>query len=179
MTRGSIARRYAKALLGLAEEQKKVEKLGAELQAFADVLAGSPQLFETLRNPAYPPDQRKAVLTQVVDKMGLDPLMKNFILLVNDRKRIEHLPGMAFSYSELADELAGRLRAQVTTATDLKKEQQQVIREALSAKVGKTVMVTHRKDPDIIGGVIAQVGNLKFDYSLRNQLRRVRQELVG
>ena len=179
MTRGSIARRYAKAILALAEEANKVEQFGDELQVFAGVLAHNPQLFEALRNPAYPPEQRKAVLTSVIERMGLDPLIRNFILLVSDRRRIEHLPGMATSYGELADSLSGRVRALVTTADDLKPDQQQVIRDTLSDKIGKKVLLTMERNPEIIGGVIARVGNLMFDYSLRSQLRKVRQELVG
>ena len=179
MTRGSIARRYARALLALAVEEKKIEEMGEQLRSFASVLTGNPQLFNTLLNPAYPHSQRKAVLLKVIEKMNLETLMKNFILLVNDRRRIESMPEMAIAFGEMADELAGRLRAVVTTATDLKAEQQQVIRDTLSQRMGKSVLVTHRKDPGIIGGVVAQVGNLKFDYSLRNQLRKVRQDLVG
>lgn len=179
MTQGSIARRYARALLELAKEAGKVEELGEQLRGFASVLADNPQLFNTLLNPAYPPGQRKAVLVRVIEKMNLDTLMRNFILLVNDRRRIEHVPNIAISYWELADDLAGRIRAVVTTATALKADQERVIRDTLSARIGKTVILTHEKDPGIIGGVIAQVGNLMFDYSLRSQLRRVRKELVG
>lgn len=179
MIRGSIARRYARALLELAKEAGKVEELGEQLRSFADVLTGSPQLFNALLSPAHPPNQRKAVLVKVIEKMKFDPLMRNFILLINDRRRVEHLPGIAVSYRELADDLAGRLRAVVTTATELKAGQQQVIKDTLSARMGKMVLVTHLADPGIIGGVVAQVGNLKFDYSLRSQLRKVRQGLVG
>ena len=179
MIRGSITRRYAKALLELAIQENKVDRFGEHLKSFADLLAGNDQLFNSLKNPAHAPEERKAVLVKILDMMDLEPMVINFVLLVNDRRRIEHLPGMAFSYGELADKLAGRLRARVTTAADLKPEQQNRIKSSLTERMGKDVVVTLERNPDIIGGVVAQVGNLKFDYSLRNQLRRIRRELVG
>lgn len=179
MIRGSISRRYARALLELAIQENKVEEFGEQLQQFADTLVKNEQLFNTLNNPAHAPEERKAVLVKIVEMMTLDRLVRNFVLLVNDRRRIEHLPNMAISYRELADNLAGRLRALITTATGLKADQQDKIKDTLTRKMGKNVVVKLEQNPGIIGGVVAQVGNLKFDYSLRNQLRRMRQELVG
>lgn len=179
MTKGSIARRYAKALLALAREVDKIEQLGEQLASFTKVLEDSPELFDSIRNPAYPFEEKKAVILDILQKMSLDKLVQNFVLLVNDRRRIEHLPDMAMAYQELADELAERVRAVITTATELPKNQEDTIRAALSDKIGKTVMLSVKKDPDIIAGIIAQVGNLKLDYSLRNQLARVRSELAS
>lgn len=179
MRRGSIPRRYAKALLELGIENKKVKEYGEQLQQFADVLTTTPQLFNVLRNPAYPPEKRKAVLTNVLDTMALDTIVKNFILLVHDRRRIEHLPDMATTYMDLSDKMEGKVRATVVSAIDLTAEQQKKISDTLAKKTGKDVLLTLQKDPSIIGGVIAIVSNLRFDYSLKGQLKKIERELVG
>lgn len=179
MRRGSIPRRYAKALLELGIENNKVKEYGEQLQQFADVLTKIEGLFNTLRNPAYPPENRKAVLVKVLDAMALDTIVRNFILLVHDRRRIEHLPDMAVAYTELSDKMAGRLRATVVSAADLSEEHQRKISDTLSKKTGKSILLTLQKDPSLIGGVVAIVGNMKFDYSLKGQLKRIERELVG
>lgn len=177
MTRGSIARRYAKALLGIAQELGKVEEFGEQLKSFARVLTENGELFETLRNPAYPTDERKSVVVKVIEAMKLDQMVRNFILLVTDRRRIEYIPAMASSYRDISDNMAGRIRATITTATDLKEDKASRIAATLSKKLGKQIILTGKKDPQLIAGVVAEVGNLRFDTSLRNALKNMECDL--
>jgi len=177
--KGSIARRYAKALIQLAQEEDKIGLFGEELGSMARLLEEVPELFNSLRNPAVPKEKRREIMEAVLDQAQPHPYMRNFMLLVLDRRRIEHLPGMASSYLDYADELEGKVRARVTSAMPLDSEKVENIKATLQDRIGKTVVLETGANPGLIAGLVAQVGNYLFDYSLYNQLQKVRKELIA
>ncbi len=178
MIKGSLSKRYAKALIELAAEENIVDRIGEELDALANLLEESPDVFQALRDPAVAREKRRKIIETIIEHSRPHPLIRKFLLLVFDRRRIEYLPGMAMSYRDLADERAGKIRAKITSAMDLDESQTENLKGALQEQSGKTVVLETDKDSELIAGLVAQVGNLRLDYSLRNQLRRVHKELV-
>ena len=171
MASGSIARRYARALAGLGQDSGKVEALGKDLADFASVLdTGEGQLRTALTNPGLTTIERKAVLDQVLTRMSLDKDTANFLRLLVDKNRFEVFDGIQRSYNEMADELAGRARATVTTATKLTAAMQKTVQSALEDSTGKTVEIDFTVDSGLIGGMVAQVGDISYDASVRTRL---------
>ena len=179
MTKGSIPRRYAKALILLAQEENLVDRMGEEIEAFARLLQEAPEFFESLRNPSVPKDKRKQILEAVLSQAQPHPLMRKFLLLVLERRRFEFLPDIAAAYRGLADELEGKVRAKVISARKLDQVQIENIKRALQEKMKKTVVLETQDDPSLIAGMVAQVGNDVFDFSLRNQLQRIQKSLMS
>jgi len=175
---GSLARRYARAIIQLAQEEGKVDLFGEELGAMARLFDEAPELFDSLRNPAVPKEKRKEIMKVILDHAKPHPLVRNFMLLVLDRRRIEFLPDMATAYIDLADELAGKVRAKVTSAMPLDSGKVESIKNTLQERIGKTVILETADNSDLIAGLVAQVGNYLFDFSLRSQLQKVRKELM-
>jgi F-type H+-transporting ATPase subunit delta len=179
LTKGSIPRRYAKALILLAQEENLVSRLGEELEAIAHLMEELPELFNSLRNPSVPKDKRRQILEAVLDKSQPHPLIRKFLLLILERRRFEFLPDIALAYRALADEMEGKVRAKVTSARRLDPAQIESIKNTLQEKTKKTVVLEMADDPSLIAGLVAQVGNFLFDFSLRSQLQRVQKELMG
>jgi F-type H+-transporting ATPase subunit delta len=173
------ARRYAKALFQLAEEAGRVIEVRGELEALASVLADHRELSGVLLRPLHPVAQRRAVLAAVADRLGASPLFKSFLSFLIDRRRLLQLDVIGAEYGRLADERAGLTRATVRAATELTDEQLERLRRALSARVGREVVVAVEVDPDLLGGLVAQVGDVVYDGSLRTQLRQLRESLAG
>jgi F-type H+-transporting ATPase subunit delta len=171
MANGSIARRYARALVALGQEASKVEGLGSDLTTFSGVLdLGEGQLRAALTNPGLTIVERKAVLEQVLAKMSLDTDTVNFLRLLVDKNRFDIFDGIQRSYSEMADDIAGRARATVTTATKLTAAMQKTVQKALEESTGKTVEIDFTVDSGLIGGMVAQVGDISYDASVRTRL---------
>jgi F-type H+-transporting ATPase subunit delta len=103
--------------------------------------------------------------------------MKNFIQLLMTKGRIRYLEDIGTIYSQLTDELSNIKRAVVTTAIKLSDDIIQRIQAALKAAVQKEVIITVNQDPSILGGIVAQVGDLTLDGSLRTQLKSLRESL--
>lgn len=177
MIKGSIAKRYAKALIELAQEENQVDQFGEELSAIAKVMEEVPELFNSLRNPAVPREKRRMIMEAVIDKAAPHKFMKNFLLLLLEKRRIEALPQIAAAYSEIADEIEGKIKARVVSARGLDPAQISGIRTALQEKIGKTVILDTGMDRELIGGLVAQVGNYLFDFSIKSQLHKVQKEL--
>ena len=177
MIMGSIARRYAKALFGLAVDAGRVEAWATSLQALQQVIDGSPDLQDVLSNPVYSKEQRRAIVEKLAGALGLDPAPRDLLFLLGDRNRLAYLPAVVDTFRELADRHLGRLRAKVTSAVPLDDGAVKAIADELSRKHGAQILLDRAVDPAILGGVIAQVGSLVYDGSVRTQLEDLRRQL--
>jgi F-type H+-transporting ATPase subunit delta len=177
MIMGSIARRYAKALFSLAVEKGCVEAWNESLHALAKAVEASPELTDVLQNPAYTREQRRAVVKQLGEALRLAEEPANLLYLLGDRNRLGALRDVVAAYGELADQELGRVRARVTSAVPLDDAAAAAIADKLSASTKKKVIVERVVDPAILGGVVAQVGSLVYDGSLRSQLEDLRKSL--
>jgi F-type H+-transporting ATPase subunit delta len=177
MIMGSIARRYAKALFSLAVEQKSVEAWNDRLLELGKAVDEASDLRDVLSNPAYSRDQRRAVVAALGERMKLDEPLKSFLFLLGDRNRFAYLKAVVASYSELADQQLGRVRATVTSAVPLDDAQVAALAQRLAGATRAQVIVERAVDPAILGGVVAQVGSLVYDGSLRAQLEDLRKTL--
>jgi F-type H+-transporting ATPase subunit delta len=179
MTDGSLARRYAKALLELGQEAGKPDVFGSQLESFVALcLANDGQLHSAMCNPGFTPAERRAVLDALLPRLALEPMMVNFLRLVLEKDRFEALPGISREYRALADALANRVRASITTASPASPALQGEIARTLSLATGKTVVVDAQVDPTLLGGMVARVGGRVFDASLRTRLESLQVTLA-
>ena len=174
MISGSIGRRYAKALFSLAVDQNRVEPWSDSLAALKAAVEGSPELTDVLQNPAYTKDQRRAVAAKLAEALKLDAEPANLLHLLADRNRLDHVDAVAVHFGELADAKLGRIRARVTTATAIDAAALKAIADRLGAATKATVLVEHAVEPSIVGGVVAQIGSVVYDGSLRTQLEQLK-----
>jgi F-type H+-transporting ATPase subunit delta len=177
MIEGSIARRYAKALFGLAVESKRVEPWAQSLEALREAVLGSPDLRDVLSNPVYSKEQRRAIVEKLAAALKLDAEPASLLFLLGDRNRLGYLAAVVDTFSDLADAHLGRLRAKVTSAVKLDDQAAQAIADELSRKHGARILLDRAIDPAILGGVVAQVGSLVYDGSVRTQLEDLRKQL--
>ena len=173
MITNAIARRYAKALVQLANEEGGVEKFHAELTAFDALLVDNRNLWAILVSPAYRIEAKREMMRELIAKMELSATVKNFLLLVLEKNRLNYLPQIVVSYGMLADELSGVVRPTLTSAMPLDAGQVEEIKETLAKYTGKRVILKVEVDPALIGGVVTRIGDMAFDGSLKTQLTRI------
>jgi F-type H+-transporting ATPase subunit delta len=178
MRSSAAARRYARALFALAREDGAIDAARAELARFSAQLEATPELRAALFRPLHPVAERRAVLRRVAQNAGLSRNVQNFMLYLIDQRRIVDFDAIVAEYERLADDAAGRLAAEVVSASPLRDEQRERLRRALATRVGREVELEVKVDPALIGGAIARVGGLVFDGSLRTQLSQLRDNLT-
>ena len=176
---GAVARRYARALFDIGVDSGKFEALGQEIGDLATLWAASPELRQALENPVFRPSEKRAVLEQILPRVAPTPEVRRLALLLLERRRILLLPAIAQAYRDFADAHTGRVRARVISAEPLAPPALERVRQSLEARTGKKVIVETAVDPALIGGVVAQVGDLVLDGSVRTQLSDLRQKLLN
>ena len=172
------ARRYAKALYDLAREAGAAEAIGQEMEQVAAICVDDPAARGVLTRPWIKPADRRAVAVAIAQKVGARKLVQDFVGLVAERGRADHLPETVAAYQTLVDAELGRTRAQVRTAVALTDGEKQRLSGKLEHALGKRIILEEQVDATLLGGFIAQVGSLIFDGSLDGQLARMRQRLA-
>lgn len=172
-----LAKRYSRALFNLALEQKAIEQYGAELDGFNQVLRDLPDLGNALRNPLYPEGVKKTIFLKVAAQLEFSPIVKGFLSLLVEKKRIQHLPEIADYYHRLIDEHSNISRAKVKAAVKLEDAEIGEIAAALEKKIGKKIIVEFEQDPSLLGGVFAQIGDFVLDGSVKRQLISFKESL--
>ena len=176
--REGTARRYAKALFDLARGSGAAEAVGQELGQVAAVYAADARAHETLTRPWIKPEDRRGVAAAIAQRVGGRKLVQDFLGLVAERGRADHLPEIIAAYQGLVDADLGRARAQVRAAVALTDGEKQQLAAKLERALGKRIILEERMDATLLGGFIAQLGSLILDGSLDGQLGRMRQRLA-
>ncbi|MDJ0733774.1 MAG: ATP synthase F1 subunit delta [Nostocaceae cyanobacterium] len=169
----SVAQPYAQALMSVAQANNLTEELGTDVRSLLGLLSENDELSTFLGNPFITVEDKKAVINRVLGD-GANAYLRNFLMLLVDRRRIILLADICQEYLALLRQLTQTALAEVTSAVPLTEEQQQTVKEKVKAMTGAVNVELETKiDSDIIGGVIIKVGSQVIDASLRGQLRRL------
>jgi F-type H+-transporting ATPase subunit delta len=115
----------------------------------------------------------------IVASMGVDKVMGNFLNLLVEKKRADVLPDVADEYQIMVDEEKNVSHGTVVSAVELSKELQAKVQATLEKITGKKVDLTASVDPSIIGGIIAKVGDLELNGSIKTQLASLKDSIKG
>jgi F-type H+-transporting ATPase subunit delta len=179
MSIGSLARRYARALLELASEHKELERVGRDLNELSAMWEASPELRELFSNPQFGLAARKGVLTELLTRAAVSPLVRNAALYLTDHNRVAALPEIARAFTELAEQAQGTLRAEFTSAAPLSDAYCAQLQKTLEAATGKKVHVERKVDAGLIAGVVTRLGDRVFDGSVRTRLTELKEALTS
>jgi F-type H+-transporting ATPase subunit delta len=174
---GEISRRYARAIFGLAEGAAAHAKLLEQVRALANEITGSEELSRVLLTPIHPRGERKALVRELAQRLGLSVEIMAAAEILVDENRLQLLPSLAIALAELVDQEAGRINARVISARPLDADAQEKIRTALARRVNADVAIEWSVDPELIGGVVARIGDLLLDGSIRTQLEQLEETL--
>ena len=177
MSVGRIAGRYAKSLIQLAEEEKKVDRVLEDVEAFRGLIKGSKDFKNFIKSPIIQTSKKKAIIGDLF-KGKFDDLTIKFLEILTQKQREAFLP-------EIADEFVLQYRtkmkistAVVTVANELTAENKKLIKAKLekSGVAFENVELEVKKDPSIIGGFVLEIGNYIYDASVAHQLDQLRKQ---
>jgi len=175
-----IAKRYARAIFTLGQENGTVDSYAETLCTIADLFDDPAlEVAETLVNPLYPLEARHKVMTAIAEAAGADALTTAFLNLLVERKRIDVLREVADQIRELLDLEKNISHGRVTSAMELDEALLAKIQAKLEEITGHKVILETQVDPSIIGGMIARVGDLVLDGSIRTQLNGLKESIKG
>ncbi len=178
MRGAAVAKRYAEALLALAQERGLVEQLDAESKTLGGLFADR-QLRAFFTAPQIAADKKKAVLEKAL-RGTVDPMMLNIARLLVDKGRIAYLPQIMREFDRLTDELRGVEEVTIISAKPLSSEQQTQVVDGLKRfSAYGTLRVKTEVNPTLIGGVMVKLGSRVLDGTVASKLAEMRQSLTS
>ena len=176
---GGLGRRYARALLALAQADGTAAAVGDELVRLAATFDHA-QLRAVVLSPAIDAASRRKVVRDVVAAVGVSKLVANLVGLLTDRGRLLILADVAQSYEQLLDRRVGRTRVRIASAVTLDTAEKAELTElAKRLTDSREVIVTSAVDAELLGGVVLDTGGTVYDGSIRTQLARLSKEMAG
>ncbi len=174
----TLARRYARALTDIGVRDGHCDLYIEELQRVRIMIRSHPDLHRITTGPLLSRDRLKEIISMLAGELGLSRMVHNFLNLLVDKARIRYLDDITDIAQELLDEITNVVRVTVTTVAPLSREDLDQIRRNLERYAGKKVIILHKQDHFLIGGVVAQIGDVILDYSIRTQLNSLRDRLI-
>nr|WP_211106047.1 F0F1 ATP synthase subunit delta [Nitrospirillum iridis] len=174
-----LAARYAAALFDLADEQKALDQTAQDLTSLKQILAESADLRRVVRSPVLSRADQARAMEAVLSQAGTSELVRKFIGLVAQNRRLFALDGMIVAFlAELATR-RGEETATVISARPLTDDQLSAVTDALKKALGSKVSVAASVDPTLLGGMIVKVGSRMIDSSVRTKLTKLKIAMKG
>jgi F-type H+-transporting ATPase subunit delta len=172
-----IARVYAKALFEAAKDLGKLDTIRDQLGEFVDALNENHEMQLFLFSPSFSSAEKIEALERAVT--DAEPEFLNFLELLLEKGRIPVIFRIQRQYNAMWDKENKRLGVTVTSAVELDPEVTKRISDEIEEQTGNTVELTSRVDPDILGGLVVQVGNMILDTSIQNRLEKLRKSVAS
>jgi F-type H+-transporting ATPase subunit delta len=173
-----VAKRYARALLGLSNNRNQLELWGSELERLGRMIE-SPEIDAAFVSPEVSVTAKIQALALVTEKLELSFPVQSFSSVVARHSRIPELPAIAEAYGRMLDELIGRARATLTFATSPSDDDSKKIVSKLARIAHKEIIPTVKIDAGLLGGVIVELEGKTYDGSLTTQLAEAQRLLAG
>ena len=175
----SLAGRYASALFELASEAGTVTAVESDLDTLGRALAESADLRALTTNPEIGRGAQGAAIDGVAGVLGISELTKRFLGVLAQNRRLAQLPKVVQAFRAIAAAQRGEVTAEATSAHALTDAQIEQLKQKLTAREGRTVKLTTKVDPDLLGGLVVTIGSKRIDGSIRTRLNSLAQAMKG
>ncbi len=173
----SLAGRYASALFDLASENGTVTAVESDLGQLETALAESSELAAVTTNPKVGRSDEQKALWGVSAILGVTELTQNFLGVLAQNRRLAELPKVIRAFRSIAAALRGEVTAEVTSAHALTDTQLADLKARLTAREGRTVKLSTKVEPDLLGGLVVTIGSKRIDASIRTRLNSLSQAM--
>ena len=177
MIGSKVAKRYAKALLSLGQEDGNFEQYGRDLEDFSLFCKGHKEVIDVIANQIFSLEDRRNILKVLLEKSPYSSVIKNFLNLLLDKNRIGDIHQITDHYERLTDEISNIARADIVTARPLREEAQKRLEKVLGDLTSKTIKIEVEEDENLIGGIVVKIGDLVLDGSVKAQLEGFNESL--
>ncbi|MBI1803622.1 MAG: ATP synthase F1 subunit delta [Ignavibacteriae bacterium] len=177
MIESRAAQRYARALIGIAEEMKKIDEVSNDFACIEKLMRESNDFFLFVKSPVVSKQKKKTVFAELFKTKFSDVTMK-FILLLTSKGREGLLPDIIQQFYKLRDERMGILNVTARTVVAMNKTQEEQLIRSIQDLTKKKVRIKRVADPSLIGGFTVQYDDTVLDASVKRQLEILRERFA-
>jgi F-type H+-transporting ATPase subunit delta len=177
--KNTFAKRYANALFQNALELDEIKSVSENLHALLEALDLNHQYKGFIINAMVPKKVKQVFLNTIKANIKLPKIVENFLQILVTNNRMYAIYDIVTAYEKIVKEHNNEQDVEITTAFNLKANAKKELKTALSTKLNKKVNVLHHVDPNIMGGIVMQIGWSVFDNSVKHHLSKIRAKLCG
>lgn len=173
-----LAQTYARAICAIAEEKGALDRVASQLRQVEAVIRENTDLSNLLYHPRVPAQAKKETI-EAVFAGELDDFVKNFLLLLIDKRRETALTAIVREYLDIANNMRNIAEAEVIVSQELSEGQKQALIDKLKKLTGKNIVLKIQLDEKILGGIIVKIGDKLIDGSVTRQLKTLKSNILS
>ena len=174
----STSKSYAMALYELSKEDSKLDKVEEEMKSLGDLLNSNSNFKKMIKNPTVAKEEKKNVVIKIADQNNFSKILKNFLGFIATKNRLFFLDKIISSFLNLVSSEKGELKAKIVSSKKLSIEDQKKIQTELSDNFKSQLKIDYKYDPDLIAGLIIQVGSVMVDTSIKTKLKKLEKNML-
>ena len=174
----STSKSYALALYQLAKENSELENVENEMNGLKKLLIDSSDFREMISNPTIEKEEKKNIINKITQNNNFSITGKKFLGFLTIKNRLFFLNQIIDSFLNLVSSSKGELKAKLLSSKELSKAELEKIRSELSKDFQSPIKIDYKYDPNLIGGLIIQVGSVMVDTSIKTKLRQLQKNMI-
>jgi len=174
----STSKSYALALYELAKENSELNKVEDEMHGIKALLSKSSDFKEMILNPTVTKEEKNKVIIEMANQYNFCQTLKKFLSFLTSKNRLFFLNQIIDSFSNLVSSSKGELKAKLLSAKELSKTELEKICSELSKDFQSPIKIDYKHDPDLIGGLVIQVGSVMVDTSIKSKLKQLQKSMI-
>ena len=174
----TTAKSYALALYELSKENSELDKVELDIKDLKQLLKDSKDLYETILNPTISKEEKGKVLLLIAKENNFCENIKKFIGFIATKNRLFFLNQIIENFLNLVSNIRGELKAKLISSKKLSLEEKKKIEKELSENFKSSLNINYKYDPELIAGLIIQVGSVMVDTSIKTKLKKLEQSMV-
>ena len=170
--------RYSRALFEVSKDANELEKVEADVNKFQQLLTSSYEIKNFIKDPTQNTTEQGKVINLLAEKLEFSKNLKNFFLLLIEKRRIFFVKKIFESFLKLCSRKRGEVKASLISSKELSQPELEKIRKDLSVTMGSTLKFEYILDKELIGGLKLQLGSFMIDTSIKNKLKKYEQKML-
>ena len=170
--------RYSRALFEIAKEAGELEKIELDITTFKSLIENNKDLENFVKNPTQSTTNQNNILILLSEKLNFTKNLKNFFLLLIQKRRIFFVSKIIDSFLKLCSRKRGELKASLISSRELSESELESISKDLSSSMGSIIKFDYKIDKELIGGLKLQLGSFMIDTSIKNKLKKFEQQMI-
>ena len=174
----STSKSYALALYELSKENSELNKVVDGMNGLKTLLSESSDFKEMILNPTVTKEEKNKVIIEMVNQYNFCQTLKKFLSFLTSKNRLFFLNQIIDSFLNLVSSNKGELKVKLLSSKELSKAELENIRSELSKDFQSSIKIDYKYDPDLIGGLVIQVGSVMVDTSIKSKLLQLQKSMI-
>ena len=174
----SKSKSYALALYELAKENSELSNAEDGMNGLKKLLNDNSDFKEMISSPTVGKEEKKKVMFGIADQYNFSQTLKNFLGFITIKNRLFFLGRIIDSFLNIVSINKGELKAKLVSSKQLSKKELENIQNELSKDFKSSIKVDYKYDPDLIAGLIIQVGSVMVDTSIKSKLKQLEKNMT-